>query len=64
MLYLNAKVAIPRLFLQASIFLIALHFVYYNFAKIHKKLRFTPAMETGLTKDIMSIEDIVKLAEK
>jgi len=41
---------------------IALHFVYYNFAKIHKTLRVTPAMEAGLTKDVMSIEDIGKLA--
>jgi IS1 family transposase len=43
---------------------IALHFVYYNFAKIHKTLRVTPAMEAGLTKDIMSIEEIVKLTDK
>lgn len=42
---------------------IALHFVYYNFAKIHQKLRVTPAMEAGLAKDIMTIEEIVKLAQ-
>jgi IS1 family transposase len=40
---------------------IALHFVYYNFAKIHKSLRVTPAMQAGLTKRVMSIEDIVNL---
>jgi hypothetical protein len=40
---------------------IALHFVYYNFVKIHKTLRVTPAMEAGLTKDLWNIEDIVKL---
>jgi IS1 family transposase len=40
---------------------IALHFVYYNFCRIHKSLRVTPAMEAGLTKDIMEIEDIIKL---
>ena len=40
---------------------IALHFVYYNFVKIHKTLRVTPAMESGLTKRLMEIEDIVKL---
>ena len=43
---------------------IALHFVYDNFAKIHQTLRVTPAMEAGLTKDIMTIEDIVKLIDK
>jgi hypothetical protein len=42
---------------------IALHFVYYNFAKIHKTLRVTAAMEAGLTKDVMSIEEIVRLAD-
>lgn len=43
---------------------IALHFVYYNFAKVHKTLRVTPAMEAGLTKKPMTIEDIVELTNK
>jgi len=43
---------------------IALHFVYYNFCKIHQTLRVTPAMEAGLTQDIMEIEDIVLLTSK
>jgi IS1 family transposase len=42
---------------------IALHFVFYNFVKLHKTLRITPAMAAGLTKRFMSIEDIVKLAD-
>jgi len=42
---------------------IALHFVYYNFCKIHKTLRVTPAMEVGLMNDIMEISDIVKLTD-
>ncbi len=40
---------------------IALHFVYYNFAKVHKTLRVTPAMEAKLAKKPMTIEDIVNL---
>ena len=40
---------------------IALHFVYYNFCRIHKTLRVTPAMEAGLINDIMEIEDIIRL---
>jgi IS1 family transposase len=40
---------------------VALHFVYYNFCKIHKSLRVTPAMEAKLTKKPMTIEDIAKL---
>lgn len=38
-----------------------LHFVYYNFCKIHKSLTVTPAMEAGLTKRVMSIEYIANL---
>jgi IS1 family transposase len=41
---------------------IALHFVYYNFVKVHKTLRVTPAMEAGLSKRPMTIEEIVELA--
>lgn len=40
---------------------IALHFVYYNFVRIHKSLRVTPAMEAGLIKRSMSFEDVVNL---
>lgn len=41
---------------------IALHFVYYNFCKVHKTLRVTPAMEAGLAKRPMSIAEIAELA--
>ena len=40
---------------------IALHFVYYNWCKIHTTLRVTPAMEAKLTKRVMSIEDIAAM---
>lgn len=40
---------------------IALHFVYYNFCKVHKTLRVTPAMEAKLTKRVMTIEDVCNL---
>lgn len=41
---------------------IALHFVYYNFCKIHSSLSVTPAMQAGLAKKPMTIEDIANLA--
>lgn len=41
---------------------IALYFMYYNFCKIHKSLSITPAMQAGLTKRVMTIEDIATLA--
>lgn len=42
---------------------VALHFMYYNFAHIHKTLKVTPAMEAGVTSKLWNLEDIVKLLE-
>ena len=39
---------------------VALHFMYYNFCRIHKTLRVTPAMEAGISDHVWSIEEIVK----
>ncbi|MBN8548803.1 MAG: IS1 family transposase [Deltaproteobacteria bacterium] len=43
---------------------IALHFMYYNFCRIHKTLRVTPAMEAGVSNRVWDVEDIVALLEK
>lgn len=40
---------------------VALHFMYYNFARIHRTLRVTPAMEAKVTDRLWDIEDIVEL---
>jgi IS1 family transposase len=40
---------------------VALHFMYYNFCRIHKSLRVTPAMEAGVSDHVWSIEEIVAL---
>jgi IS1 family transposase len=40
---------------------VALHFMHYNFARIHKTLRVTPAMEAGVANHPWSIEEIVGL---
>lgn len=40
---------------------VALHFMYYNWCRIHKTLSVTPAMQAGLTKRLMTIEDIARL---
>ncbi len=42
---------------------VALHFMYYNFVKVHQTLKVTPAMEAGLTDRLWDIEDIVKLVD-
>src|SRR6266850_2198982 len=42
---------------------VALHFMHYNFARIHQTLRVTPAMEAGVSDHVWSIEEIVGLLE-
>lgn len=42
---------------------IALHFMYYNFCRIHGTLKVTPAMEAGVTDRLWNISDIVRLLE-
>jgi len=44
-------------------FAVALHFMYYNFCRIHKTLRVTPAMEAKITDHVWNIEDIINLIE-
>lgn len=39
---------------------VALHFGYYNFVKIHKTLRTTPAMACGIEKSIWSVGDLIE----
>lgn len=40
---------------------VALHFMHYNFAKVHQTLRVTPAMEAGVTDHVWTIEEVVAL---
>ncbi len=40
---------------------VALHFMYYNFVKIHQSLRTTPAMAAGVTDRLWEIGDLVDL---
>ena len=41
---------------------LALHFMHYNFARIHKTLRVTPAMEAGVADHVWSLEELAGLA--
>jgi hypothetical protein len=41
---------------------VALHFMYYNFGRVHQKLRITPAMEAGITDHVWTLEGIARLA--
>ena len=39
---------------------LALYFAFYNFCRIHKTLRMSPAMAAGITDRLWSLEDIVE----
>ncbi len=43
---------------------VALHMMYYNFVRIHKTLRVTPAMAAGVTDRLWEIADIAMLVEQ
>jgi len=42
---------------------IALHYMHYNFARIHKSLRVTPAMEAGVADHIWELSEIAALTQ-
>jgi IS1 family transposase len=42
---------------------VALHMMYYNFVRIHKTLRVTPAMAAGVSDRLWEIADIAQLVE-
>jgi len=39
---------------------VALHFAHYNFVRLHKTLRVTPAMAAGVSREVMSLEELVE----
>ena len=41
---------------------VSLHFMHYNFARIHKTLRITPAMAAGTSDHVWSLDEIAGLA--
>ena len=42
-------------------YMVALHFMHYNFGRIHKSLRVTPAMQAGISDHVWSLEEIAAL---
>jgi len=43
---------------------VALHYMYYNFCRVHQTLRVTPAMEAGISDHVWSLEELVALLPK
>lgn len=50
--------------LQNMIYALALYFVFYNFCRIHKSLRMSPAMAAGITTTLRDAEWIVGLVDE
>lgn len=40
---------------------VALHFMHYNFCRVHQTLRVTPAMEAGIAQHVWSLEELAGL---
>jgi len=43
---------------------VALHFMHYNFCRVHQTLRTTPAMAAGITNHVWSIDEMVGLLRR
>jgi len=43
---------------------VAIHFLYYNFCRVHQSLRVTPAMESLLSDHVWSIEELIGLLDR
>lgn len=50
--------------MESHIYNISLYFVFYNFCRIQKTLKMTPAMAAGITEKLMSFEDICGLRDE
>ena len=42
----------------------AIHFMHYNFARIHRTIRCSPAMQAGVSEKLWTIREIVELLEE
>src|SRR5439155_1549765 len=43
---------------------VAIHYMFYNFGRIHQSLRVTPAMEAGISDHVWSIKEMIALLRK
>lgn len=49
--------------LESHINAIALHYIHYNFCRVHQTIRCTPAMEAGLTDHVWTLGELISLLE-
>ena len=43
--------------------MVAVYAVWYNFIRIHKTLRVTPAMESGIVDHLFAFEDLIEIVD-
>ena len=48
---------------EHHVHMVALYTVWYNWVRIHKTLRVSPAMEAGITDRLWSMEEIAEIVE-
>jgi len=44
--------------------MVAIYHAYYNFCRVHQTLRVTPAMESGFSDHIWTLQELVSLLER
>ena len=49
--------------IQNHVAMVVIHAVYYNFGRIHKTLRITPAMAANLSDHVWNLKEIVLMAD-
>ena len=49
--------------LENHLHMLSLYFVHYNFVRVHKSLRMTPAMAAGVTKELHDMEWLANLID-
>jgi hypothetical protein len=47
--------------IENHIAMIALHYMHYNFCRIHQSLRVTPAMQAGISNHVWEISEMIAL---
>lgn len=57
------RLRVPAQSRQATRIFSALHFLYYNFVRIHQTLKVTPAMAAGVTDRLWEMTNVVKMIE-
>ena len=49
---------------ENHVHMVSLYTVFYNFVRIHKSLKMSPAMAAGVANELLEMEDIVKMIDK